>query len=686
MPTLPQYLLELTVGLGLFGLGYRWGAVHLGVLGRRLYLLLTPVLSLIIPLLYFGPPKAKGELTTADPEFFDYFYRGTYDPDALPPFVLQLGDLVLYGYFIGLVFAAFRLLDRWWKIYRQLQHRSPRRNAHYALIHSSVPRAPYSLLAFIYWNQSRLDRRWRYLWAHERADLRAHHALDAVFMDLLVVLLWFHPFIYRFRRRLRALHADRARSYGRDKLDRLRDYLHSLTAGYRFPERSPGAVVVSPVSAAIRWTDRLGASLTAGLVGVLLVLLFSFDLMQALPGTHYLRGAGQRLTAVGSFELYKYVPPRPPDNYQFYWGRKLSVILPPLAPDTRSPIPTGPSAELTLADFKRALRDEPLLSHQHGSLFNDVAFELSLERNYEDLFNCAVRADAGDPDAYPDNTCLRELVQLVRPNDLLVFKRLRHDTRKFKTHPPDFSIRIREAVGFHRGDPTRPTAYQLRWGDQTMPCYRTPFNYLLCEKRPLDRAQLDTLIGQRPVVDTEAATFAVDQLVLHLKRADTLLGYAYGRHFEHPQAEVWAELDSTTTVELFARIALDSEYGDAIPIRHLRFRARLGEPDNTHRFLLGEHWVAYDPPVDRLFYFPVAQLQATRFLRFTAPDGSPRPLAQLTLENMTSLQRVRLSDPSATYPAEWHSLLAATAVDDLLHLTGTFADGQPLDMWWQLTE
>ena len=684
MPTLPQYLLELTLCLGLFAAGYHWSGRRFPAAGRRLYLLLTPVVSLLLPLLYFGPAKTVAELTTADPEFFDHFYRGTYDPDALPPFVLHLGDLVLYVYFIGLVVAAFRLLDRWWKIYRQLARRSARRNAHYAVVDSPEPAVPYSLLPHIYWNQHRLTRHWRYLWAHERTDLRVRHAVDALWLDVLVVVLWFHPLIYWYRRRAKALHAARATRYARSKLARLRSYLHSLTPGYRFA--LPPAVYPVAAYRAPALGEWFGAAVSTGLATVLLLLLFSFDLASTLPGGGQLRGAGHRLTAVGGIELWRYTAPRPPDNYEFYWGRKLAVILAPLAPGERSPIPVGPSAELSLADFKRALQDEPLLSHQHGPLFNAVRFELSLERGYEVLLECTVEADAGDPDAYPANACLPELVRLVRPGDLLVFRRITHHFRQIDTRPPDFSLRIRETAGFYTGDPFTPTAYTLRWADRSIPCFQTPFAYLLCEPQRIHPDTFARWTTENPVIDVPNETRELEQLVLHLKQRDSLLGYAYNRHINGVHS-VWQTLDHADAVEVFGRVAALAE--DAVDDRFRQVRLRIQLDSAAHfamaTFVLGDT-VPYAPLLDHLFYPTLSDLQRLvgQRLHFTATTGAPRPLLRLSLENMTSLQRVRLPDATAPYPPEWDSLLAAVTEGDLLHLTGAFADGGELDFWWQV--
>jgi len=111
-------------------------------------------------------------------------------------------------YWYGVMVAAGLLLLRFVLFYRKFLT-SPRQQ--YAdkvwLVHLSEDMAPFSFYRIIFVNPDMyaLDE-YEQVIAHELAHIECGHSYDKLLIELFVVLQWFNPFVYLFRRRLFEVH------------------------------------------------------------------------------------------------------------------------------------------------------------------------------------------------------------------------------------------------------------------------------------------------------------------------------------------------------------------------------------------------------------------------------------------------------------------------------------------------
>lgn len=211
MINLTQYLLESSICLALFYSFYH-------VLLRRetffqlnrFYLLLTPALSLSIPVLnislreaqpthYFYPIVAQAD--TWNQRLWE-----TMETQPTPLFTFTFGDLLLMLYGIGVFIMAQKLFQSLWRVGQII-----RRSRHIAIedftvveTESDLPAA--SFFSFVFWKGGQLSERQRLILEHELVHVRQKHSLDVLLMELWVILKWFNPLIYLFRRSLRITH------------------------------------------------------------------------------------------------------------------------------------------------------------------------------------------------------------------------------------------------------------------------------------------------------------------------------------------------------------------------------------------------------------------------------------------------------------------------------------------------
>lgn len=198
LPSISQFLIESSVCLLVF---YGFYAL---VLRRetffqlnRFYLLLTPLLSIVLPLVHLEVQEAQAE-EVLDPWALALLAGSEGIPQTLErPLADQftVGDALVYVYLVGLTLMLLRLGIALYGLLELL--RSRRRTLR-------GPAA--SFFGHIMHRKDTAGDERDLLDAHEQVHARQWHSLDVLFLELLIAGYWFHPLIYGFRRQLKLIH------------------------------------------------------------------------------------------------------------------------------------------------------------------------------------------------------------------------------------------------------------------------------------------------------------------------------------------------------------------------------------------------------------------------------------------------------------------------------------------------
>lgn len=215
------YLLQVTLCWGLFALLYRLLLrKETFFRANRLYLLTTAAAGLVLPLSgwWFQVPQSGAVLPMAD----------------LPAVTLGLQQmeqaiagwswgLVVKGiYWLGFALASARLLWGMGCLAGMILRNRPECLADGSLvIRTEKALLPFSFFRWVFIPQD-IDYQedFQNMLAHERAHVRGWHSLDVLWMELLCVVLWFHPLIHWYRKALRNVHeylADKAAARSTDR-------------------------------------------------------------------------------------------------------------------------------------------------------------------------------------------------------------------------------------------------------------------------------------------------------------------------------------------------------------------------------------------------------------------------------------------------------------------------------------
>lgn len=228
---LVYYSFKIAVGLALFYLAYIF-ILDRGIEHRlkRYYLLAAMFLSLSLPILvsFIGM-----QINTASPELNKMVEILSFKPEMGRPTIIEAAKIVAENglsadsvanesqgpfwhsiYFIGmgitgLLFLLRLLYFRW----RFIRNHIAERQKGFNLVHLKEKIAPFSFFGWIFINPDLYSREeYEQIVAHEKAHVLSRHSWDIALVELLVVMQWFNPFIYFYRRSLRELHEFQADS------------------------------------------------------------------------------------------------------------------------------------------------------------------------------------------------------------------------------------------------------------------------------------------------------------------------------------------------------------------------------------------------------------------------------------------------------------------------------------------
>ncbi len=216
MNALLNYTIATVVSLGIFYSAY---AVFLRgepmFRFNRIYLLLSLLLSFLIPLLIFIPDMNL-HLGSANPG------KGIMNIITLAPVEISaetgrsitIFNVLGFIYYIGLAFFAGRLLIRLISIIKIVRSGSRSIENETAVTWIASGNPPFSFIRTIYLpvnlqGKTQLDKIIR----HEQIHIQEHHSMDILFIQIMQIVSWFNPFIPLIEKSLREIHefeADKA--------------------------------------------------------------------------------------------------------------------------------------------------------------------------------------------------------------------------------------------------------------------------------------------------------------------------------------------------------------------------------------------------------------------------------------------------------------------------------------------
>ncbi len=177
---------------------------------QRFYLILSGVISIIIPLLNIRLPSdaipLSGQFLFFQEEYIDFagqINEGLYEKHAS----LHLPGIVLTIYLTGVFLFLLRLIYFLYKPIKIICEYGIEKKGKVNLILSDDIHSPFSIFNFIFLNRSKAPKRFPdEVVAHEEVHVAQKHTLDLIFIELLLVFQWFNPVVFLMRKSLQEVH------------------------------------------------------------------------------------------------------------------------------------------------------------------------------------------------------------------------------------------------------------------------------------------------------------------------------------------------------------------------------------------------------------------------------------------------------------------------------------------------
>ncbi|ASU33777.1 M56 family metallopeptidase [Mucilaginibacter xinganensis] len=198
-----RYLLEANIYLGVFYL------LYFSLLDKetyyklnRAYLLCTPILSYIIPLVQIGSLRSSegGRKVVATIIYNPALHQNSQTASTY--FTVQ--NVLIYGYIIGTAVMLTLFILKISQLLKLTQAQKSLLHNKYKLVKIADTNTAFSFFNYVFigTNVSGADTMIR----HELVHIDQKHSVDIVFLELVKIVNWFNPFIYLLQRSLKTLH------------------------------------------------------------------------------------------------------------------------------------------------------------------------------------------------------------------------------------------------------------------------------------------------------------------------------------------------------------------------------------------------------------------------------------------------------------------------------------------------
>ena len=171
---------------------------------NRIYLLVTPVLSFIIPFLKFESFRK-----TVPQDYMVYLPEVVINPqvyiekNSSLEIILGASTIIFYVG-TGLFFILF--LVRLIKILKLIITSKSIKKDKYTLILLTKRQSAFSFFNYIFINKHLFEHKDLQIIQHELIHCKHRHTLDLLYFELLKIVLWFNPLVYIYQKRITLLH------------------------------------------------------------------------------------------------------------------------------------------------------------------------------------------------------------------------------------------------------------------------------------------------------------------------------------------------------------------------------------------------------------------------------------------------------------------------------------------------
>lgn len=171
---------------------------------NRLYLLITPIVSFIIPFLKFE--SLQKSVST---QYVEQLPTVFLNPEAVLLQSVELDASIGYlkmVFYIGIVFFSMLFLLKLFKIIKLISNNEVIKKEQFKLVLLNKTASAFSFFNYIFIKKEFIDKKEFAIIQHELVHCKQLHTLDLLYFEFLKISMWFNPFIYVYQNRITLLH------------------------------------------------------------------------------------------------------------------------------------------------------------------------------------------------------------------------------------------------------------------------------------------------------------------------------------------------------------------------------------------------------------------------------------------------------------------------------------------------
>ncbi|WP_440121596.1 peptidoglycan DD-metalloendopeptidase family protein [Tenacibaculum sp. Ill] len=197
---------------------------------NRFILLLIPVVALLAPLSYLLTFETSSTIIQI-PQFNEFVTNGeTILVDTIEETSTQTYNFktILFGlYLLGSSLIFLRLLHSLLLLFQLKKQSGVTLENNYQLIQTNHT-STFSFFNWIFISKHVHPTESTLIIAHEKAHVQLKHSIDVLFAEVYIVLFWFNPLVYAYRKSLKSIHEYQADSWVLNGPIKTSNYLQAL--------------------------------------------------------------------------------------------------------------------------------------------------------------------------------------------------------------------------------------------------------------------------------------------------------------------------------------------------------------------------------------------------------------------------------------------------------------------------
>jgi len=171
---------------------------------NRIYLLVTPILSFVIPLLKFESIK-----NTVPQNYMILLPEVVLNPQALIEQSVTSTEPFNYInllFYVGVVVFSILFLVKLFKIFKVISSNKIIKKDNYKLVLLKEKQSAFSFFNYIFIDQKLTEKKELQIIQHELVHSKQLHTIDLLFFEIFKIVMWFNPMLYIYQNRIAELH------------------------------------------------------------------------------------------------------------------------------------------------------------------------------------------------------------------------------------------------------------------------------------------------------------------------------------------------------------------------------------------------------------------------------------------------------------------------------------------------